>query len=113
MKRLDGQYTLDGREIWLDDKGAMVLKNPSQLWQIIFMHDLEPAVRLVEGDENEATTLLLRVRHIYDDPEARMVPFHPSNRDNDQIEEDYRQATEGECDDCGRNDGTHNLEVEH
>ena len=62
------------------------------LWLIIFMHDLEPAVRLVEGNESEATTLLLRVRHIYDDAEARLVAFDPTNRDNEQIEDDYRMA---------------------
>lgn len=57
-------------------------------WIIIFMHSTEPAVRIVEGTESEATVLLMRVRHIYEDAEARMIPLTEINH-NDLIEADY------------------------
>lgn len=82
------------------DANATEPNSARRLWLIIFMHETDPAVRVVEGTESEAQTLLLRVRAIYDDAEARMVPFYPSHRDNDQIEADYADlAATGAFDD--------------
>ena len=63
------------------------------IYLILFMHDIEPAVRVIHGTREHADDACEKVKFIYD-TEARVVEIHETHDDREQIDADYAESIE-------------------
>jgi hypothetical protein len=60
-------------------------------WIIVFMHDTEPSVRLMRCTEQQAEEMLVQVRLMYDDDEARLVKYESGHDDYEALDAEYEE----------------------